>query len=284
MANRRKIGQLGSKSGQNGLYASLLAFDPDSLSNPVVSLSVDVQASKQGVPMHTHVRGQIVLTLRGNVTCELESGLWLVPPDCALWIPGGTPHRSVVSADGIVCYLYLTPDAVQLPTLPCTLLITPLVRELIIHVTRLNPGYDLDSPDGRIVSVLIEQLEQLAIGELNMPLPDNSRLRAIANEMLEDPGNRNTIHEWAKFVALSERSLGRLVQKETGMTFGEWRQQFKIMVAVQDLAAGASVESVAEKLGYESTGAFTLMFKKVLGQTPRLYVNRRGNSHEAPLA
>jgi AraC-like DNA-binding protein len=45
------------------------------------------------------------------------------------------------------------------------------------------------------------------------------------------------------------------------MTFGRWRQQFQIMVAVRELASGVSVESVSESLGYGSKSAFTLIFK-----------------------
>lgn len=225
--------------------------------------------------MHAHARGQIAFTLRGTVTCELESGLWLVPPDSALWIPGGAPHRSVVSADGVISFLYVEPNAARMPTVPCTFFITPLVRELIVHVAGLGSTYDMEGPDSRLVAVLLEQLELLPIEKLHMPLPQNHRLRAIANALLEEPGNRNTIAEWAKFAALSDRSLGRLALRETGMSFGAWRRQFKLMVAVQELAAGASVESVAEKLGYESAAAFAQMFKNVLGQTPRSYINHR---------
>lgn len=38
---------------------------------------------------------------------------------------------------------------------------------------------------------------------------------------------------------MSERSLARLMVAETGMTFGRWRQQLRIIVALQRLFAGA---------------------------------------------
>jgi AraC-like DNA-binding protein len=105
----------------------------------------------------------------------------------------------------------------------------------------------------------------------NMPI---GRLRSIASSLVADPGNRNTTLEWARSVALSEGSLRRLVYKETRMTFGKWRQQFKIMLAVQEHASGVSVESVSEALGNESASAFSLMFKKILGLPPRVYVKQ----------
>jgi hypothetical protein len=114
--------------------------------------------------MHSHSRGQLVLTLRGSVTCELKNGLWLVPPDSALWIPGGTLHRSIVSADGAIRFLYMKPDVARLPSFACSLFMTPLARELIVHMTRVASDYRSDSADGHIAAVLIEQLESMPAG------------------------------------------------------------------------------------------------------------------------
>ena len=275
MANIRRNGQPRSKSGHNVLYASLLDFDPERHDGPIATLSVDVLDGKQGVPMHAHARGQLALTLRGSVTVELENGLWLVPPDSALWVPGNTLHRSTVSADGAICFLYIKPDAARLPALPCTLHVTPLARELIVHMTKAPSDYAADSAAGRIAAVLIEQLESTPIGQLHLPVPSNPRLRSIANTLAADPGNRLTALEWAHVVALSERSLQRLAHKETGMTFGRWRQQFQVTFAVRELASGVSVEAVSEALGYQSPSAFSVMFKKILGLSPRVYVKHR---------
>lgn len=276
MPNPLKNGQPRSKSGHEALYASLMSFDPDRHEGLVVTLSVVVPDSKQGVPMHSHLCGQLVLTSRGSVICELENGLWLVPPDSALWIPPRTPHSSTVSADGTIFYLYMKPEVARLPSIACTLFVTPLVRELIAHMMKVPSGYDIDSADGRIAEVLIEQLESMPIGRLHLPVPNNPRLRSVASALAADPGSRHTTREWAHSVALSERSFRRLVHKETGLTFGKWRQQFQIMVAVRELAAGVSVEAVSAALGYESTSAFSLMFKKILGHPPRVYIKQRG--------
>jgi AraC-like ligand binding domain len=41
---------------------------------------------------HAHRRAQLLLSVRGMITCEVASGLWLVPPQSALWIPPGITH------------------------------------------------------------------------------------------------------------------------------------------------------------------------------------------------
>jgi hypothetical protein len=39
-------------------------------------------------PTYGRFLGQIVLVQRGALSCEVEGGLWVVPPRSALWIPG----------------------------------------------------------------------------------------------------------------------------------------------------------------------------------------------------
>ncbi len=106
-------------------------------------------------------------------------------------------------------------------------------------------------------------------------MPADARLRKLVNMMMEDPADRGTIQEWAERAGLSERTLARLIAHQTGMSFGRWRQQFKIMLAVQWLAKGLSIQQVSGALGYESASTFVTMFRKVLGVPPGRYVAER---------
>ena len=73
---------------------------------------------------------------------------------------------------------------------------------------------------------------------------------------------------------MSRRSLARLVVRETGLSFGRWRQQLLLVMAIQMLSDGISVQQTAWDLGYESVTAFITMFKKALGASPAKYVQR----------
>lgn len=53
---------------------------------------------------------------------------------------------------------------------------------------------------------------------------------------------------------------------------GQWRQQLQIIIALQQLSAGVSVQRTAEILGYESVSSFIGMFRKALGSPPARYV------------
>ena len=41
---------------------------------------------------HHHAKSQLLLVQRGALSCEVEGGLWIIPPRSAIWIPGGAIH------------------------------------------------------------------------------------------------------------------------------------------------------------------------------------------------
>ncbi|WP_370881957.1 AraC family transcriptional regulator [Labrys wisconsinensis] len=250
---------------------SLRDFDPDLAASPVQALRVDVSGSEAEVPVHRHRKGQLVLALHGGVTCEVPEALWIVPPHCAVWIPGGMPHSNRATANAQVYFLFVDPEAATLPAECCTLSITPMLREMIRHLAGLPPDYPADGPTARLAGVLLEELARMPVERLHLPISWEPRLRRLAKALADDPSDRSTLAQWADRLAMSERSLARLLVRETGLTFGRWRQQLHLVVALGKLAAGASVQQVSAALGYESVTAFITMFKKALGKPPAKY-------------
>ena len=56
------------------------------------------------------------------------------------------------------------------------------------------------------------------------------------------------------------------------MHFGQWRQQPRLLHALQLLASGERVTAAALEAGYNSPTAFIAMFRKQLGTTPKRYL------------
>ncbi len=181
------------------------------------------------------------------------------------------PHSVRATANARICYLFVQPGAAQLPDQCCTLSITPLVRELVLHMADQAPEYLPNSRVGRKAVVLLEELAQMPVEQLYLPTSSEPRMRKIAKMLSDDPADRRTLADWAKLVAMSERSLARLVQQETGLTFGRWRQQLHLIVAMRQLSSGQTVQRVADQLGYDSVTAFITMFKKAVGKPPARY-------------
>lgn len=258
------------------LLSCTAEHDPDRSDRPALALRIDFRNYVLEVPMHRHRKGQLVLALQGAVTCTAANGLWVVPPRCGVWIPGGQLHSNRATPNALLSYLFVEPDAAALPEQCCTIAVSAMVREMIHRLAAAPQDYAPEDQTGRLVRVLLDELALMPQEQLNLPVSDHPKIRLIADALAANPGDRSTLGEWAARVAMSERSLTRLMLAETKLSFGRWRQQFHLIVAMRELAAGASVQRVAAELGYESVTAFITMFRKALGRTPSRYFARSG--------
>ncbi len=81
--------------------------DPDEIPRPVVTIGAEIEKlDPLEMDFHHHAKSQFLLILKGVVSCEVEGGLWVVPPQSALWIPGGVLH-SIKVAGGFTGYMAL---------------------------------------------------------------------------------------------------------------------------------------------------------------------------------
>ncbi|POP44040.1 AraC family transcriptional regulator [Superficieibacter electus] len=248
-----------------------LLFDPDATSSAAVARHLDFVDYEAEVPVHTHRKGQLIIALYGAVICRAENEIWIVPPHCAVWVPGGVPHSARATWNAHLNYLFIEPGAAALPEKCCTLAISPLIRELVDRLTHEKGEGPVDDHVARLTRVTLDELAAMPQQKLSLPVSAHPKIRAMADTLVSHPEDRSTIKEWAKRLALSERSLTRLMTRETGLTFGRWRQQLHLIIALRELASGVSVQNVAITLGYESVNAFITMFRKTMGSTPAHY-------------
>ncbi|VIO80920.1 HTH-type transcriptional regulator NimR [Bradyrhizobium ivorense] len=246
-------------------------LDPDDVAAPAIAVRLEVTEHKVEVAEHQHRKGQLVFALGGGVMCRVPTGLWMVPPHCGVWIPGGMRHTNIATANARILFVFIEPGAAALPDKCCTLSISPLLRELMIELS--DRGRDDAVRETLLTQMLLSELPRMPVQQLHLPISEEPRLRRIATALAEDPSDRSTQAEWAARVALSESSLARLVLRETGLTFGRWRQQLYLIVALSELSGGASVQQVSADLGYESVTAFITMFRKALGKPPAKYLS-----------
>jgi AraC-like DNA-binding protein len=222
-------------------------------------------------PRHQHKKAQLVLPLTGVVTSFIDDKMWLVPPQCAVWIPSMVKHCNQISPNADVCMLFVDSVDLPLPSAACTLTITPFVRELILHLHTQQRYTEADPTTERLVDILLDQLIQLEREEFDFPIPDEPTLNRLALALLANPSERRTLGQWANDFAMSERTLARMIKRHVQLTFGQWRSQLHIVLALQKLAVNTPVQTISEELGYESVSAFITFFKKALGKSPRQY-------------
>lgn len=252
--------------------------DVDSVSRPVVALSATSVRKDWENARHQHRKAQLIYSVRGILNCEIEDGVWIVPPQCAIWIPGDLPHAAR-GAGETECYcLFVEPDATpDLPKDCCTISVSPLLRELLLRAAGFPELYPLGGREDRLIAALLDELVEAPVEDLHLPMPRDTRLRRLAQMMLADPTDKTSKADWAIRIGMSERSMSRLLLHEIGMSFGRWRRQLHVILALQRLTKGESVQTVALELGYENASGFVTMFRKAMGKPPARYLSDRLN-------
>jgi len=243
---------------------------------PIAASANDYPQGHHIAPHH-HARGQLLHAETGTMTVRTEGATWLVPPGLGVWVPAGTTHEVHAVTDLRMRTLYVLPaaaDAARLPAGCQVVEVPPLLHELILRATRRPALWDPDGPDGRLMAVILDVLGELEPTPLDLPMPVDRRLAVIGDALLADPSDDRPLEAWAGIVGTSPRTLARGFLRETGLTFGRWRQRRRLLAAVERLAGGEAVTTVALDLGYESPSAFTAMFRRTLGVPPSRYLRR----------
>lgn len=237
----------------------------------ITTLSYDYPAG-HSIPMHFHDRDQVVYASRGVMTVRTDEGTWVVPTRRAVWIPASVPHTITMSGEVAMRTLYLKPRlAKSLPRSCCVLHVSALLKELILHACAVGSLSLRNRSQGHLIHVIVNQLAAIRVVPLQLPNPSDPRALRLARMLMKDPGDRRTLTDLCKPAGASKRTMERLFQADTGMTFAKWRQQLRLMQAMQLLAEGAQVTSAALESGYSTPSAFISMFKKALGTKPTLY-------------
>lgn len=221
------------------------------------------------VPAHRHDWVQLTYAISGVLQIKTSGCAYLAPRQRAVWIPPGVDHEVLTSQRAEFRSLYLAREVAGWAR-PCVrvLEISPLVRELIRAVSALPVDYDAEGAPGRLVAVLLDRLQAAPEVSFHLPLPTDSRLTAICDVLQDQPDDQRTLAEWAKVAAASERTLERLFLRETGVSFREWRQRLRLLLALTALESGESVTAVALDSGYASPSSFIAAFKRLFGKTP----------------
>jgi AraC-like DNA-binding protein/quercetin dioxygenase-like cupin family protein len=223
-------------------------------------------------PPHSHDWPQLVYAASGVLTVSTAAGAWVVPPQRAVWVPAGTRHQLDTTGETALRTLYLHPRVAPALAASCAVVhITPLVRELVLHIVAAGP-LESDRPEhARLLAVLIDQLKTLDQAPLSVPLPRDPRARRVAERVLARASQADTLDELAVGSGASARTLERLFRAETGLPFGRWRQQARLLGALRLLGEGLAVTAVAARVGYRSPSAFVAMFTRALGRSPGRY-------------
>lgn len=222
---------------------------------------------------HGHDMGELKFALSGVMVVASTDGYWVVPPGRALWLAPNVRHKVRMLGKVQLRSVFINPGFWPgLPTESRILSVSPLFREVIIAVAVMPARPKPCQRTMLLMDLLLEEVNRGSTLPLHLPVPRDHRLARICTHIQEHLDDMTTLQEWARDLGYDQRTLHRLFVQELGLSFVQWRQQAKLLMALEWLAQRRSVLSIALELGYQTQSAFTAMFRKKLGITPSDFI------------
>ncbi|WGS40674.1 helix-turn-helix transcriptional regulator [Burkholderia sp. JSH-S8] len=261
-------------------HQDVIDIPPEFAPTPAHPMRVRARPLPAGVrvPRHTHAWAQLAYASRGVLRMATTGTTWMVPPSRAIWVPPRVTHEVVIVEDAYLRTLYIDASIVPDGLDACRVVeVTGLLRELVVALD----ARDLSATRERMLCALV--LDELSRAEplpLAVPMPDEKRLRTLCEAMLAQPAHAESLEHWASEIGASTRTISRLFKQELGVSFSQWRQQALLARAIPLLNQGRPLSHIARELGYQSQSAFSAMFRRAFGESPRAFM-LRGHDHEA---
>jgi AraC-like DNA-binding protein len=241
-------------------------INPDAQPRPVFVLSD--RHDSVSVPWHSHRRTQLIHVSQGVLTVTTHDLRFVIPPQRAVWIGAGVAHRIEGRSPFWLTTCYVEPELVSTSTEPRVVTVDRLTDELLIEASKYGGDYPEGGPEERLITVLLDRLQGLSGTDIALPEAKDERLRRICKRLSDRPELEVTLAQLAAECALTERTAARLFLRDTGMTFGRWRQHMRLQRALEHLATGKSVTQTAFAVGYSDVSSFISAFKTLFGKTP----------------
>ena len=244
------------------------SFDPDVYPAGVIGIAACLGNHDSG--LHEHERGQLLFTRQGCTRITLAGQLCLLPPSRAAWIPPRVSHRAVMQHSVDYRSVYLTAQlSASLPRKVCVIEVSPLLQAVLEPIA-MAP-FDTDWQQGKFMHLLqlcLGEIREASLQPMLLPLPWDHRLAPLLTTLEDLPPQLDVL---ATRVGASSKTIGRIFQRETGMGYQQWRQQWRLMRAIELLATGRNISYSAFELGFASDSAFIAFFKAMTGTTPGVY-------------
>jgi AraC-like DNA-binding protein len=243
---------------------------------PVLAYAMERDTALLEIDWHQHVRGQFFYVEQGLIVTRTDRGTYLLPPHRAGWMPPGLMHTVSISGPSRAWGVFVSPEASQgLPDHACVVGVDDVFRAVVKRVATWAPDAPTSPESERLLAVLLDEIRHAPVERMHLPMPTDRRLRRVAMAMVEHPEDTRSIEDWATWAGLSVRTLTRLFREETQCSVAQWRQTARLTRALERLAEGEPVSSIADSLGYATPSAFVAMFRKAFGDTPGRYLSRQ---------
>jgi AraC-like DNA-binding protein len=227
-------------------------------------------ASPDDAGWHAHEAGQFILVESGISHLRTELGAWIIPARRVAWVPRGVRHASKSSGNGTGWVVIPPVDLLNLPGGVCVLRASALMIASLQRLTQLTSS---DGTMRRLLwKVVAAEVSATQPEQLEVPMPTAPRLLKAAQSVLARPTAAASLDQLAARAGMSRRSFARHFRSQTGLPYARWKRAVIAQYALELVAAGHKVSSVALDVGYESVSAFIAMFRRQYGESPRQFL------------
>ncbi|MGE3449455.1 MAG: helix-turn-helix transcriptional regulator [Microbacteriaceae bacterium] len=228
-------------------------------------------------PWHAHDLDQIEYAFAGVAEVETAGAHYLLPPQQAIWIPAGLPHRTTLRGVRSISVFFDPAMVKPGPDDARVLAAAPVVREMVAYGVR----WPISRPSNeRAADVFFEALAILVVdwldhaSPLRLPTSDDTLVAAaiaVTNEHLADVD----LDSVCAAIGTSQRTLRRRFLASTGMTWRQYVLESRLLRATAMLAEQqTSVLAVAVAVGFDSASSFARAFTRQFAETPSAYRRR----------
>ncbi|HVV31155.1 MAG TPA: helix-turn-helix transcriptional regulator [Mycobacteriales bacterium] len=228
---------------------------------------------------HMHDLHQIEYAVEGTAQVETATARYLLPPQQAVWIPAFLPHRTTLRRVRSVS-VFLDPSMITgKGDRARVLAVPPVFREMAVYGARwpIDRAASDDVADSYFETLAI-LIGRWLDDEVPWHLPSSDEPVVSAAMRYTDAHlDTATLRDVCAAVAVSERTLRRRFADATGISWRQYQLHSRLLRAMTLLAEpGATVLSVATKVGFDSGSAFARAFTAYTGQSPSSYRRRGG--------
>ncbi|MCD9462716.1 AraC family transcriptional regulator [Photobacterium phosphoreum] len=242
------------------------AFCADDYDRLVVGLAIDLGGHDSGE--HRHNKDQLLFSHHGCMVITLEGVKCVLPPMRAAWIPAGVLHNAQMS--NVTHYRSLYFDQALQSQLSREMKIIDINPLLAVLLERMA-YWPFDKPNNEqanTVNLLIEELNIATDSHLNLPLPHDLRLQQWLTDINHPDFLAPSLADLSLLVGASQKTITRIFKKETGMPYQSWRQQWRLLAAIELLAQGQRISDISFRLDFANDSAFIHFFRQKTGFTP----------------
>lgn len=244
-------------------------FNPDQLGLNVIGIASEIARHDSGE--HSHKMGQLLFTNSGSIRITLSGRLCILPPAHIAWIPPDTVHRAEMSQVTGYRSVYINTDQyTALPKEVKVLQVSCLLKEVLERIAFADFDSDWSKrPYLDLFNVGLNEIEAAASVSVILQFPTDHRLRNfLGTELLPN------LNIFADLVGLSEKTIGRIFLRETGLNYQQWRQQWRFLKAIELLSKNEKIAVISHHLGFSCESAFISFFKRISGQSPRMLIKK----------